>query len=101
MDELDKALRGERRALGWPAPARGVRLAALASSPHRVQVTPSRGDRYERMHPEFGQVATMRNTCGMDVYVAVSDPAEGVRGDAPGRQDAESYCSAGHVPVAR
>lgn len=62
------------------AAARGVdaRVAALASSPVRVDPRDTPGQRYARMAETFGLTAADQLTCGCHVHVAVEDDEEGV-----------------------
>src|SRR3712207_1538455 len=62
------------------AAARGVRarVAALASSPVRVEPRSTPGERYTQMVDAFGLTAAEQLTCGCHVHVAVEDDEEGV-----------------------
>jgi glutamate---cysteine ligase / carboxylate-amine ligase len=60
------------------ARAVGARVAALASSPVRVEPVTTPGERYADMAQTFGLTAAEQLTCGCHVHVSVADQEEGV-----------------------
>ncbi|MGY1739716.1 MULTISPECIES: carboxylate-amine ligase [unclassified Blastococcus] len=60
------------------ARAVGARVAALASSPVRVEPVTTPGERYADMTETFGLTALEQLTCGCHVHVSVADREEGV-----------------------
>jgi carboxylate-amine ligase len=60
------------------AQAVGARVAALASSPVRVEPVTTPGERYADMTETFGLTALEQLTCGCHVHVSVADDEEGV-----------------------
>ena len=79
-DELERALRDGRRAVGEAAAAAGVRAVAVATPPlGPLQDQFTNTPRYLRFEGEFGQVAREAHVCAMHVHVEVADEAEGVR----------------------
>jgi carboxylate-amine ligase len=78
LGALGDELRRRRAELSAGAERRGVRLAAMATSPLTQAVTTTRGRRYEQMVSTFGQLAAGHLACGLHVHVSVSSPDEGV-----------------------
>lgn len=78
LAELLADLVGRRAELIASAAARGVRVAALGTSPLAIRPTPTPDERYGRMQRHFGLVAEDQLTCGAHVHVSVSSRAEGV-----------------------
>lgn len=76
--ELLHDLRGRRRELIESAAERGVRVAALGTSPYPGLPTTTPDERYERMQRHFGLVAREQLSCGMHVHVSIESRAEGV-----------------------
>jgi carboxylate-amine ligase len=76
--ELTEDLRFLRRELARAASVTGVQIAALATSPTRVDPTVTAEPRYERMVDTFGLLARQQLTCGQHVHVSVDSRAEGV-----------------------
>jgi carboxylate-amine ligase len=60
------------------AEARGLAVAATATSPLSTMTTVTDEDRYHRMTDRFGLLARQELTCGMHTHVSISSPAEGV-----------------------
>ncbi|WP_029432463.1 glutamate--cysteine ligase [Blastococcus sp. URHD0036] len=60
------------------ARAVGARVAALASSPVRVEPVTTPGERYADMTETFGLTALEQLICGCHVHVSVADDEEGV-----------------------
>jgi carboxylate-amine ligase len=71
-------LADRRRELVSAAAERGLRVAALGTSPLRGDPTPTPDARYRRMQDHFALVAADQLTCGMHVHVSVGSRAEGV-----------------------
>lgn len=78
LDEVAADLRHWRRRADAAARDVGARVAALASSPVRVQPQATPGERYTEMGDTFGLTAADQLTCGCHVHVAVADDEEGV-----------------------
>jgi carboxylate-amine ligase len=76
--ELLDDLRRRRRELIDSARDRGVRVAALGTSPNPVLPTTTPNERYERMQRHFAVVAREQLSCGLHVHVSVESRAEGV-----------------------
>jgi carboxylate-amine ligase len=76
--ELLDDLRGRRRELIDSARERGVRVAALGTSPYPVLPTTTPDERYERMQRHFALVAREQLSCGLHVHVSIASRAEGV-----------------------
>lgn len=76
--ELLDDLRGRRRELIDSASERGVRVAALASSPYPGLPTTTPNERYERMQRHYGLVAREQLSCGLHVHVSIESRDEGV-----------------------
>ena len=71
-------LRRRRRELIDSAAERGVRVAALGTSPYPGSPTTTPDERYERMQRHFGVVAREQLSCGLHVHVSIASRAEGV-----------------------
>jgi carboxylate-amine ligase len=78
LTEVDAELRFWRGRADAAAAAVGGRVAALATSPVAVEPVPTAGERYDRLHDEFGLTAREMLTCGCHVHVSVQDDEEGV-----------------------
>jgi carboxylate-amine ligase len=78
MDTLREQLRRLRADVAEAAEARGVLVAALATSPMRVHATTTADTRYEVMSREFGLIASQQLTCGQHVHVSIGSREEGV-----------------------
>lgn len=78
LDDVARELRHWRRQADAAAASVGGRVAALATSPIAVEPIPTGGERYGRMHEEFGLTARELLTCGCHVHVSVEDDDEGV-----------------------
>jgi carboxylate-amine ligase len=78
LAEVTRELRHWRRRADAAARAVGARVAALASSPVRVEPVPTPGERYADMGETFGLTAVEQLTCGCHVHVSVADDEEGV-----------------------
>jgi carboxylate-amine ligase len=80
-EDLGKALRDGRRAVGEAAAAAGARAVAVATSPLApVQAEQFTNDpRYLRIQGEYGEVAREAHVCAMHVHVEVGDDDEAVR----------------------
>jgi carboxylate-amine ligase len=78
LDELASEVRRCRRAASEAAEGRGVRVAALATSPLPVDPSISSSPRYQRMADQFGLTAEEQLTCGCHVHVQVESESEGV-----------------------
>ncbi|MGK5113277.1 MULTISPECIES: glutamate--cysteine ligase [unclassified Geodermatophilus] len=78
LADVTTDLRYWRRRADAAARAVGARVAALASSPVRVEPVTTPGDRYEEMTDTFGLTALEQLTCGCHVHVAVDGDEEGV-----------------------
>jgi glutamate---cysteine ligase / carboxylate-amine ligase len=76
--ELLEDLRRRRRELIDSARERGVRVAALGTSPYPVPPTTTPNERYERLQRHFGLVAREQLSCGLHVHVSIGSQAEGV-----------------------
>ena len=76
--ELLDDLRHRRRELIESARERGVRVAALGTSPYAGVPTTTPDDRYERMQRHYGLVAREQLSCGQHVHVSIASRAEGV-----------------------
>lgn len=77
-DEILGGLYAGRRLADRAARACGGRIAALATSPLRVESSLTPNDRFARMNHEFGLISREQLTCGLHVHVAVDSPDEGV-----------------------
>lgn len=75
---LTEDLRLLRRELAGAAAATGAQVAALATSPMKVQPTVTPNARYERMVDTFGLLARQQLTCGQHVHVSIESRTEGV-----------------------
>ncbi|MGY1745873.1 carboxylate-amine ligase [Blastococcus sp. SYSU D00695] len=78
LDEVTAQLRHWRGRADAAARAVGARVAALASSPVRVDPVTTPGERYADMAETFGLTAREQLTCGCHVHVSVADEEEGV-----------------------
>ncbi|HEV7212172.1 MAG TPA: glutamate--cysteine ligase [Blastococcus sp.] len=78
LDDVARELRHWRGRADAAAASVGARVAALATSPLAVEPIPTDGERYHRMHEEFGLTARELLTCGCHVHVSVEDDDEGV-----------------------
>jgi glutamate---cysteine ligase / carboxylate-amine ligase len=78
LAQVEAQLRHWRGRADAAARAVGARVAALATSPLAVEPVPTEGERYERMHEEFGLTARELLTCGCHVHVSVEDDDEGI-----------------------
>jgi glutamate---cysteine ligase / carboxylate-amine ligase len=78
LDELGAELRRWRRVAAAGAAAAGARVAALATSPLRVQPSITSSPRYRRMAEEFGLTAQQQLACGCHVHVEIESDEEGV-----------------------
>ncbi len=78
IDVLIDDLGARRGEIIAAAGDRGLRVAALGTSPLRTDPTPTPDERYQRMHEHFALVAADQLTCGMHVHVSVGSRAEGV-----------------------
>ncbi|WP_334171510.1 glutamate--cysteine ligase [Sinomonas sp.] len=77
-DELLGALYNGRRVADRAARSCGGRIAALATSPLRVESSLTPNERFARMDHEFGLISREQLTCGVHVHVAVQSRDEGV-----------------------
>ncbi len=75
---VTEELRHWRGRADTAAQAVGARVAALASSPVRVEPVTTPGERYADMTETFGLTAQEQLTCGCHVHVSVADDEEGV-----------------------
>ncbi|SEO85682.1 carboxylate-amine ligase [Trujillonella endophytica] len=78
LAEVTAELRHWRARADAAARAAGARVAALASSPVRVEPVTTPGERYADMTETFGLTALEQLTCGCHVHVSVADDEEGV-----------------------
>ncbi|MDQ3764519.1 MAG: glutamate--cysteine ligase [Actinomycetota bacterium] len=78
LHELASEVRRWRRVASKAAEGRGVRVAALATSPLPVDPSITSSPRYRRMVNEFGLTAEEQLTCGCHVHVEVESESEGV-----------------------
>ncbi len=78
LEEVTGELRHWRGRADAAAQAVGARVAALASSPVRVEPVTTPGERYADMAETFGLTALEQLTCGCHVHVSVDDAEEGV-----------------------
>jgi carboxylate-amine ligase len=78
LAEVTAELRHWRGRADAAARAVGARVAALASSPVRVEPVTTPGERYADMAETFGLTAVEQLTCGCHVHVSVADEEEGV-----------------------
>ncbi|SES71773.1 carboxylate-amine ligase [Geodermatophilus poikilotrophus] len=78
LDDVTADLRHWRGRADAAARDVGARVAALASSPVRVEPQSTPGERYTEMAETFGLTAAEQLTCGCHVHVAVEDDEEGV-----------------------
>ena len=78
LDDVTTDLRHWRERADAAARGVGARVAALASSPVRVEPQSTPGERYTEMADTFGLTAAEQLTCGCHVHVAVADDEEGV-----------------------
>lgn len=78
LSDVGTQLRHWRSRADAAAQAVGARVAALATSPVDVAPVPTEGERYGRLHEEFGRTAEEVLTCGCHVHVQVADDEEGV-----------------------
>ncbi|SHN59122.1 carboxylate-amine ligase [Geodermatophilus obscurus] len=78
LDDVAADLRHWRGRADAAARDVGARVAALASSPVRVDPQSTPGERYTEMAETFGLTAAEQLTCGCHVHVAVEDDEEGV-----------------------
>lgn len=78
LDDVAADLRHWRQRADAAARGVGARVAALASSPVRVEPQDTPGRRYTEMADTFGLTAAEQLTCGCHVHVAVEDDEEGV-----------------------
>ncbi|WP_409329930.1 carboxylate-amine ligase [Trujillonella humicola] len=78
LAEVTAQLRYWRGRADAAAQAVGARVAALASSPVRVEPVTTPGERYADMAETFGLTALEQLTCGCHVHVSVADQEEGV-----------------------
>ena len=77
-DELRRALRAGRRAVGEAAAAAGARAVAVAAPVVPTAATVSSLPRYERIGAVYGELAGDSLVCAMHTHVAVADDDEGV-----------------------
>ncbi|TYP89131.1 carboxylate-amine ligase [Blastococcus xanthinilyticus] len=78
LGEVHDQLRHWRDRADAAAVSRGLRVAALGTSPVAVDPVPTPGERYDRMLDAFGRTAEEALTCGCHVHVSVGDDEEGV-----------------------
>jgi carboxylate-amine ligase len=78
LEDVAADLRHWRERADAAARGVGARVAALASSPVRVEPRTTPGERYTQMADTFGLTAAEQLTCGCHVHVAVEDDEEGV-----------------------
>jgi YbdK family carboxylate-amine ligase len=78
LAELHQGLRRGREVAAAAARGVGVDVAALGTSPHPVQPSPTPSDRYRRMAERFCGFADEQLTCGCHVHVQVDSGDEGV-----------------------
>jgi carboxylate-amine ligase len=78
LAEVTGELRHWRGRADAAARAVGARVAAVASSPVRVEPVTTPGERYADMTETFGLTALEQLTCGCHVHVSVADDEEGV-----------------------
>ena len=78
LSELGGELRRGRSLAAEVAGRAGARIAALATSPVRVEPQLVRKGRYLQMAHAFGLTAYEQLTCGCHVHVSISSPDEGV-----------------------
>lgn len=78
LDELSAELRRCRNLAAEVAGRAGARVAALATSPLRVQPELVRTGRYLRMAQAYGLTAHEQLTCGCHVHVGIASADEGV-----------------------
>ncbi|GAA5651395.1 carboxylate-amine ligase [Geodermatophilus obscurus] len=78
LDDVAADLRHWRGRADAAARDVGARVAALASSPVRVEPQSTPGERYTEMAETFRLTAAEQLTCGCHVHVAVEDDEEGV-----------------------
>ena len=78
LDDVAADVRHWRERADAAARGVGARVAALASSPVRVEPRDTPGERYTEMAETFGLTAAEQLTCGCHVHVAVADEEEGV-----------------------
>jgi carboxylate-amine ligase len=78
LDELAREVRRWRRVASEVAEGKGVRVAALATSPLPVNPSVTTSPRYQRMVDEFGLTAKEQLTCGCHVHVQIESESEGV-----------------------
>lgn len=80
MSDLEEQVRRWRGVAAESARGSDCRVAALASSPLPMTdgPTPSRGERFARIHEQFQQIAQDQLSCGLHVHVSVTSDDEGV-----------------------
>jgi YbdK family carboxylate-amine ligase len=78
LEDVAADLRHWRERADAAARGVGARVAALASSPVRVEPRTTPGERYSEMADTFGLTEAEQLTCGCHVHVAVADDEEGV-----------------------
>jgi carboxylate-amine ligase len=78
LDGLREELRGWRGRASALARAKGVEVAALATSPVAVSPRLTSGERYRWMANAFGITAQEHLTCGCHIHVEVDSDEEGV-----------------------
>ncbi len=78
LDDVAADLRHWRERADAAARGVGARVAALASSPVRIQPEDTPGRRYTQMADTFGLTAADQLTCGCHVHVSVEGDEEGV-----------------------
>jgi carboxylate-amine ligase len=78
LDAVAADLTRRRIAAIDAAEARGVRVAAIGTSPVPAPPTHTPDQRYARMSERFAQIVSDQLTCGAHVHVSVSSRAEGV-----------------------
>ncbi|MGD9481700.1 glutamate--cysteine ligase [Streptomyces sp. TRM70308] len=78
MAELAEEVRRWRAEAARRAGQAGAAVAALGTSPLRVEPSVSAGERYRWLREEFRMTAEEQLTCGCHVHVGVASEAEGV-----------------------
>ena len=78
LAEIEAQLRHWRDRADAAAASVGAQVAALATSPLAVEPVRTEGERYARLHDQFGLTAREMLTCGCHVHVSVDNDEEGV-----------------------
>ncbi|RAY12562.1 carboxylate--amine ligase [Actinomadura craniellae] len=78
LADLGEQIRDARLAASRAARSTGAEVAALATSPVRVQPSLTPSVRYRRMAAAYARTAAEQLTCGCHVHVEVSSPDEGI-----------------------